>query len=90
MCVCHTCDNPACFNPYHLFLGTHKNNMRDMVRKNRAFRSTGEKSGVHKLSTFEVIKIREDNRFITIIAKEYGVVKSTISMIRNFKSKKEG
>lgn len=90
LCVCHHCDNPPCINPEHLFIGTHVDNMKDMAKKGRAHKTIGEKSGVCKISKEQIESIRRDPRKQIEIAREYGLSKSHISMIKNFKTRREG
>jgi hypothetical protein len=62
MCVLHRCDNPPCVRPDHLFLGTKRDNSRDMIAKGRGrgqFRdNAGEKHPRAKLTNAAVIEIR--------------------------------
>jgi len=48
MCVLHKCDNPACINPQHLFLGTLKDNAEDREKKGRGNHPSGEDHPLRK------------------------------------------
>ena len=56
--VCHTCDNRACINPDHLWLGSNLDNHNDKIRKNRGVVLRGEDNGRAKLSEGRVKEIR--------------------------------
>lgn len=56
MRVCHRCDNPPCCNPAHLFLGTAKDNTRDMLAKAR--HCHGERHPRNVLSDADVREVR--------------------------------
>jgi hypothetical protein len=79
-CVLHKCDVPLCVNPDHLFLGTRKDNTRDMMRKGRCI--NGERASWSKLTEKEVREILKSKDSQRTLARRYGVIQQTISSIK--------
>lgn len=84
MNVCHRCDNPACVNPGHLWLGTQKENLADAFAKGRRRFAAGEKAARAKLTAEDVRSIRlqvREGRRQDALAKEFGVTGGCISHV---------
>ena len=70
-CVLHDCDVPACVNPRHLHVGTHQDNMRELVERNRCWRGSkgqslpGERNGRAVLTEEDVHDIRRLSNSLT-------------------------
>ncbi len=86
MCVCHTCDNPKCVRPDHLFLGSHADNMADKAQKGRATRRGGRR----KLTDEQVIELRTlhaNGMSYRCLADRYGLspdgVRFTVKRLRH-------
>lgn len=84
--VLHRCDNPLCVNPDHLFPGTHADNMRDMVAKNRAADARGEKNPRAKLTAPDVQVIRASAAPLAALAAQYGLALEYVRQIQKRKS----
>lgn len=71
--VCHSCDNPSCVKPDHLFVGSQSDNSEDMVKKGRSL--VGEKHPRSKLTEDDVRCIRRCRGQITgrRLAEIFGV-----------------
>lgn len=95
--VCHSCDNPPCCNPAHLFLGTHTDNMQDALKKGRlsCLRPGGvpePKSGAEhscaRLSPSQVEEIRSLHgvESATATARRFGISRGNVWMIQTNKT----
>ena len=82
--VLHKCDNPACVNPSHLFLGTDADNARDRDSKGRLGNRTGTANGNAKINEDIVIQIRSSSTSTKELAKAYNV---SIPLIQKIRSK---
>lgn len=85
----HTCDNPPCCNPRHLWAGTQKDNMRDMIAKGRnhiiAFGS-GEDASNSRLTESDILAIRSSELPYRTLANRYAVAIGHIQSIRRNKT----
>ncbi len=102
MKACHKCDNTACCNPSHIFIGTQKDNVHDAIRKGRMAygdRSPhrlhpelfprGEEKTFAKLTEHGVRTIRilcSSGISRELMAQKYGVSYNTICQVVNRKA----
>jgi DNA-binding Xre family transcriptional regulator len=83
LCVCHKCDNPACVNPKHLFLGTVADNNTDMRDKRR--HRYGETHQNTHLTEKDVLAIRRSNKTTMALGEQYGISRHEIGLIKRGK-----
>lgn len=83
--VLHSCDNPSCVNPAHLWTGTAKDNINDMMRKQRGNHRKGEDHATAILTERDVIRIRwirkNEKKTLKELSVAFGVSTSAISHI---------
>lgn len=81
--VLHTCDNPPCVNPSHLFIGTNTDNILDRMNKGRS--TLGSRNKMSKLTEDSVRRIRAmyaaGGMTYQLLADEFGVGAAAILKI---------
>ena len=80
MIIAHTCDNPLCVNPNHLWLATHKENSQDMVNKKRS--ANGEKCGKSKLTDEQIKFIRKSDLSHRKLGEMFNVSHANIGYVK--------
>ena len=83
--VLHKCDNPVCTNPNHLYLGTCKDNVQDMIKKGRRNIAYGSQRSHSKLCENIVKEIKSlllGGVLLSNLATKYKVSISAISAIK--------
>lgn len=84
--VLHTCDVRDCTNPEHLWLGTHKQNTQDKIKKGRSNTAKGSSLKVSKINesqALEIKKMLQNGDNCAEIGRFYGVSRKIISRIKN-------
>jgi hypothetical protein len=86
MLVCHSCDNPLCCNPAHLWAGTHLENMQDCIAKGRWKDQKGSANPRSRLTEEQVREILAIKGLShQQIANRYGIARTAITRILNGK-----
>lgn len=80
--VCHSCGNSLCCNPAHLYAGTHRENIADMVGHGTSTKGeTNPKSKLREEDVQEILRLRQKGKTLKEIAEQFPVSLSMVGLI---------